>query len=364
MLPMWWWRCSATVSPAEPAEREQTEMRGGVAKADHRLPEPAGCELAWMESNPMVGDGVVKADPSLAGPAGCGLTEGRMKADPSTELTRGRLMYTFYEKEVATKFVILKNSALAENTKVSSLTQDLVRRMKNTSEYVNQTTRNKVVDDFSAKLQLSGYQLDQIKKIVIAGLKGYEGILRRVREGKAILHKSAKDGAKARYRKKLLGKSTWFKEKDRKDGASKDPNNTDATNIGRSDGRNVKPSPSYSKAAGNKTPASNVLFVPQTPGGALASALRQAEAELQMLCGGKVKIVERGGHNHQTNPPPNQPMGRRNMWQGKLPPLQKQRGREAKLYTGRNVYNVRKLAMRNCTLARAQGQVSKGGEST
>merc|ERR1740123_672475 len=45
-----------------------------------------------------------------------------------------RIMYSFYQKEVANKAVINKISALSENVKVASLTQNLIRRCKNTSE--------------------------------------------------------------------------------------------------------------------------------------------------------------------------------------------------------------------------------------
>ena len=51
------------------------------------------------------------------------------------------------------------------------------------------------------------------------------------------------------------------------------------------------PSESNSKAYETVT----VLFVPQTPNGALAANLRKAEQDLSQLCKNKVKIVERSG---------------------------------------------------------------------
>ena len=123
------------------------------------------------------------------------------------------IMYTFYEKPMSTNQVLHKDTAMPENTKVASLTQDLVRRMKNTSELVDQEERNKVVDNYAQKLANSGYGKEQIKKIIIAGLMGYE---RRIRESKRTgkpLHMGAKDSKEGRRRKKLLDKSTWFKKR-------------------------------------------------------------------------------------------------------------------------------------------------------
>ena len=260
------------------------------------------------------------------------------------ESRRGRILYIFYEKEVANKHVIMKKSALAENTKVSSLTQDLIRRMKNTSEYLEQEERNCVVDTFAAKLYLSGYQDDQIKKIVIAGLKGYENLLKRVKEGKTVLHKSAKQGEKARMKRKLLGKSSWFKETRKKDGGK-----------GGASTAQKLPNPAWNGAKKKKTekletPATNVLFVPQTPGGTLAAKLRQAEAELQKLCGGKVKIVERGGTTmrqllHQTNPWSEEFCGR----EGCLPCDSKEEGKPSKCRKRNVVYRT------SCTTCKKKG---------
>ena len=57
----------------------------------------------------------------------------------------------------------------------------------------------------------------------------------------------------------------------------------------------------------NEHPIKTVLFVPQTPGGILASRLRLAEKQLADLTGENVKIVERGGTTlkqvlHKSNP--------------------------------------------------------------
>ena len=85
-----------------------------------------------------------------------------------------KIYYTFYEKPMASPFSVMERSALPENTKISTLTQDLVRRMLNTSELISQGERNLVIENYIIKLTRSGYSKVQFKRIVISGLKGYE----------------------------------------------------------------------------------------------------------------------------------------------------------------------------------------------
>ena len=69
------------------------------------------------------------------------------------------------------KEVIMKNSALSENTKMASLSQNLVRRMRNTYSRVPAKIR---VDRYKKnKLYRSGYSKPR-KRIIISGLKGYK----------------------------------------------------------------------------------------------------------------------------------------------------------------------------------------------
>ena len=74
-----------------------------------------------------------------------------------------------------------KDSALPENSKITSLTNEMVRRMSNTSELLSDKVRIRVVDEFAQKMINSGYQLVQARRVVMGGLKGYERKLRDLR---------------------------------------------------------------------------------------------------------------------------------------------------------------------------------------
>ena len=58
---------------------------------------------------------------------------------------------------MASSKVIHKDSALGENCKMSSLSQNLVRRLKNTCERLPEWERIVVVDNYTTKLANSGY---------------------------------------------------------------------------------------------------------------------------------------------------------------------------------------------------------------
>ena len=215
---------------------------------------------------------------------------------------------------MSSKFAIMKTSALPEKTKVSSLSNDLMRRMKNVSEDLDQKTRNGVVDAFAARLILSGYKQEQVRDIVIAGLKGYEKVVAMANEGKTVIHRSAAASAPSRYKKKLTGKSTWFLDKAECNKELSSPprqGNPSHAKVTR-----PKCDQQESKQAGAEQKTVTVLFAIQTPNGELAARLRRAEQELAELCNNKVKIVERSGTTLKsllvkTNPLGDQPCARR-----------------------------------------------------
>ena len=220
--------------------------------------------------------------------------EGENSAEPA----RRKVLYSFFEKTMNSPFCILERSALPENTKISSLSQEVVRRMLNTSEMVRQEERNAILETFITKLRVSGYRQEQTKRIVEAGLKGYEGKLEKARKSGEDIHRSSKSTENLRYSKKLLEKSNWFKKK----GKSQE------SEVGKSN------NPGKKKTAGNweKQPTKNsvpitVLFVPKTPGGEFAKRLKEAESEIEKITGDRIKIVERAGVTvrrllHKSNP--------------------------------------------------------------
>ena len=191
-----------------------------------------------------------------------------------------KIYYSFFQKPMARKTVINKKSALSERTKVSSLSQELIRRMKNTSEDVPMKERIDIIDEYAKQLVTSGYSPNQARDIIQAGLVGYETLVKKVEKKEAVLHRSASEGAGERKRKKLLGKGNWFVQKKGRKIVVKQGK------------QNLK---KRSKEQEKEKDFTTVLFVKQTPNGVLAKRLQKVENDISKLTGDRVKIVERGG---------------------------------------------------------------------
>ena len=228
-------------------------------------------------------------------------------------IENSRIMYKFWEKPMAAKTVIHRESALSENSKIASLSQEVMRRMKNTSEDVSMKERVGVINQYCTKLHSSGYGRDQVERIIVAGLTGYEKALESHRNGKKKLHIGAAEGARSRYRKKLLAKSKWFKDKPEEEAGVV---TNDIKRKSCQSPTTTSSSAGWRKQAtqANKQcpPTTTVLFVEQTRGGELAKKLREAEERLARLTGWKVRIVEKSGRTMK------QMLVKSNPWSGGL----------------------------------------------
>ena len=145
---------------------------------------------------------------------------------------------------------------MGENTRTQILAQEVIRRLGNTKEDMGNEIVEDILDKFSQKLINSGHNEEQTRRIIIAGIKGWEGRRKRcAAEGRRI-RRTAKESKEARMRTKLVGKTTWFRKGGKKTdwyGRNKGGhgNNNNRKRVGRT----------------STTPPRSVLFVEQTPGG-------------------------------------------------------------------------------------------------
>ena len=87
--------------------------------------------------------------------------------------------------------------------------------MVTTGKMVSDEERCKILDEFAQKLYNSGYKLIQIRRIILAGIKGYEKMKRMARNGGRRLHRTAGESSSRRASKKLTEKSEWFRKEDK-----------------------------------------------------------------------------------------------------------------------------------------------------
>ena len=122
-----------------------------------------------------------------------------------------QVQFKYFEKPTTTNRTLQKNSAMGENAKIQSLSQDMVRRLMNTSEMLGAEVINGIIDTYAQKLTNSGFGMGQVRKIILNGIKGFENKKRRRTENSGRLRRQARDSQNSRIRKKLLAKSSWFK---------------------------------------------------------------------------------------------------------------------------------------------------------
>ena len=122
-----------------------------------------------------------------------------------------------------------------------------------------------------------------------SGLLGYDRKIARKKKRGEDLYRSAAKTLKPRLKKKLLEKTTWYKDRKRDD---EEYDGKKSQKMGCKGGR-VRDDRKKKKKGKGIVKA--VLFVPYTHGSRLAKRLREAEMKLEELTGYRLKIVERGG---------------------------------------------------------------------
>ena len=168
-----------------------------------------------------------------------------------------------------------------ENMKIQIVSQDMIRRLLNTREEMGATNRGAIVDGYARKLLQSGYSKEQTRKIVKNGIKGFES-KRRSRAAKGVpMRSTAKKSSRTRLIKKLLSKTSWYRNRNNKDAAGS-YNTTSKKGA-------------ESKMKEQDREPQTVLFVEYSKEGELATSMKELTKRLSEVTGFKVKVVERAG---------------------------------------------------------------------
>ena len=106
--------------------------------------------------------------------------------------------------------------ALPEKMKMTTLSQEVIRIMRNISRECKIDERIKSLDKFMTKLKLSGYGKKQREDILKAGVLGYYRKVEREEMGKGHMNRPREEGEEERELDKLLGASNWYKPTEKK----------------------------------------------------------------------------------------------------------------------------------------------------
>ena len=196
--------------------------------------------------------------------------------------------YRFFEKSTTTNQTVHKKSAMEENAKIQILANDVVRRLSNTKEHNGDYQEaSRVIDGYGQKLLNSGFLIDQVRNILIKGIKGFEGRKMRCKKEGRSLHCTAKESSGSRSRKKLLSRSSWYKKKRKQNPYDKNQGG----------GNRRADQESNKEGAKNHVEQKSLMFVEQTEMGELARRLRDLMTRISPTLGFSIKIVERTGTN-------------------------------------------------------------------
>ena len=170
--------------------------------------------------------------------------------------SKGKLLYQFYEKATKNNRVILASSALSWKQKRTILTQEALRRLRNTSLDMGIDVQNNHLTDLMLKLKDSGYSEQFRSEIVSSANKAFKIMIENHNKGIKPLHRNRKQ-MKDDKGAKLGSGSLWYNK--------------------------------------GKTKYSSILFIPKTPNGIILKMMKDREAILNLNCSMKIKIVEKGG---------------------------------------------------------------------
>ena len=172
---------------------------------------------------------------------------------------QNRIDFEFFEKPTKNPRVILADSALSFSKKRTILTQECLRRLRNTKVELGPEIQNKHLNQFMLKLKNSGYNQKFRKEILDSSLKAFQSMMDDDINQVKPMYRSRQWNADERNRAKSEKKFNWW--------------NTEKSKI------------QYK----------SVLFVTPTPGGVLAKELQKREEELNKHNSERIKIEEKGG---------------------------------------------------------------------
>ena len=166
--------------------------------------------------------------------------------------------YIFYEKPMKIKIVVGKSSALPNNVKKKTLTQEVFRRLHNTRDKILDEHKAETLSDFMVKLKTSGYNEKERFEILRGGINTYEKIRKLEKEGKREFYRPP-NVTSNEIKIKRNNKNDWYKRK--------------------------KPENKFT----------SVMFVEATPNGELIKTIRKAEELNKISDDKRIKFVEKSG---------------------------------------------------------------------
>ena len=128
------------------------------------------------------------------------------------------ILYNFYEKPQVSNRMLLAGTALAKAAMESSLIQEGVRRLLNTSRLVSESVRTEILNNYVQKLINSGHGNEKSSMFAVQAVTSYVHTVWRSELPTSSpsyrpLHLSKDYMKSERLLQKTLAKGTWYKQK-------------------------------------------------------------------------------------------------------------------------------------------------------
>ena len=94
-----------------------------------------------------------------------------------------KVMYTFYKKDISSKYTILKRSALSDNVKRDTCFMEAIRRVLHVSECLPWSHTVKHLNDFSHCMMISGYSHAERYHAIAGAIERVRKMKTEVRNG-------------------------------------------------------------------------------------------------------------------------------------------------------------------------------------
>ena len=123
------------------------------------------------------------------------------------------LRHSFYEKEMRSQILTMKNSSQSEQSKYSILVNELTRRFEVMDNKILIDEKIEIIDHYTQQLVNSGYAGEQIRDIIETSLKGIKRKEER-RKFAPSKYRSAEETLGDRNVKKPTEATSWYREND------------------------------------------------------------------------------------------------------------------------------------------------------
>ena len=128
------------------------------------------------------------------------------------EETENRIDFEFYEKPTKNPKLILAESAINASSKRTILTQECLRRIRNTKLELGKSVRNEHLNRFMIKMKNSGYSKNYRIQILDSATKAFDKMLEEDKNGTKPLYRNRTWNKDLRLKSKENKRNKWYKD--------------------------------------------------------------------------------------------------------------------------------------------------------